>query len=160
MYQLGKSWSAWCLDCALCGTFRMLSFLKVSISEQTWFMASLTLHYSITTVGDNDKAAPEFDHSRQDESHARALKEETAHVHSGWRSRMRSSTLKISISIAVAPRSLIQDCIQMHLNDAKTDINSVMPCTKFLKFNSIFWQWISDTMQTSQWLEGSYQGKT
>lgn len=47
-------------------------------------MASLTLHYSITTVGDNDKAAPELDHSGLDESQARA-KEEVVHVRNGGR---------------------------------------------------------------------------
>lgn len=69
LHQLGKRQPTWCLDCALCRTFRMLSFLEVLISEQTWFMASLTLHYSITTVGDNDKAASELHCSRQGESH-------------------------------------------------------------------------------------------
>lgn len=48
-------------------------------------MASLTLHYSFTTVGDNDKTAPELHLSRRDESHARVLKEEMAHVHNGER---------------------------------------------------------------------------
>lgn len=37
----------------------------------------------------------------------------------------------------MAPRSLIQDRVQMHLNDTKPDINGIMPYTKFLKFNSI-----------------------
>jgi len=32
-------------------------------------------------VGDNDKAAPEHDHGRQDESRTGVLKEDTAHVH-------------------------------------------------------------------------------
>lgn len=66
-------------------------------------MASLTLHYSITTAGDNDKAAPELDHSGQDESQTRVLKEEMAHMHNVGEhtsNRMGSYTLKITITIA------------------------------------------------------------
>lgn len=43
--QLGKRWSA-CAELLGC-----LAFYKYLFSEQTWFMASLTLHGSITAVG-------------------------------------------------------------------------------------------------------------
>lgn len=52
-------------------------------------MASLASHHSVTIVGDSDKAAPEPDHSRQEESHTQVLEEEMPHMHSGDRAHKK-----------------------------------------------------------------------
>lgn len=78
-----------------------LAFYKYLFSEQAWFMASLTLHYSITAVGDSDKAAAEPDHCRQEESQQcwRMKRPTCTKVRENTRSRMGSDTLKTSTSI-------------------------------------------------------------
>lgn len=71
-------------------------------------MASLTSHYSITTVGDNDKAAPELELSRQDGSRPGVQKEGAAHVHRDVRARRRQEgILKVSIRTASDSSALL-----------------------------------------------------
>lgn len=71
-------------------------------------MASLTLHYSITPVGDSDKAAPELPRSRGRINHAQLQKEEMGHVHSNMKAHRKNKYLQSQQIL----HSLVQDHAQ------------------------------------------------
>lgn len=150
--------------CVVCCAelLRRLAFHQDLLSEHSWFMASLTLHCSITAVGDSDKAAAEPDHCRQEESQGR-WRMKSSHAQRWDRTQgagRHLTTLKKASVLLLAACSLIPDLVQTHINNANLNIHGIMPHTEFLKVSSTFWPWTSDAAQTSQWPKGSYQGKS
>lgn len=148
MDQLGKRWSAWCLGCALCRTFRMLSFLQVSV-----FRAGLIYGFIDIALQHHSSGGQWQGSSRawslQAGEVTGVLKDEVAHVHERGREHKEQDGIWHAENEHQHwewhPVLVFKTSFKHMVVVVLYTLTSMVQCPiPHFKVSSTFWQWTSD----------------